>query len=286
MLAKADFVSGWRPGQTNEEYHSDASARSRSQIITVIEESPAAFFERHVRGSYPSETTPSMAFGTLLHHAILEGSDFLKRYIIAPNFTELFGHANSKVHKEAKAAWYEENAGRLIVTRKELDDIEGMTASVLEHPDAVALLKNGIVETSGYYADPETRIALRFRPDLYGEGLGVLADVKTTESCREDNFMRSIAKYRYDFQMAMYAEGIYQITGKRVEFPVFIALEKKPPYECAVYILNDEAMQNGLRDYRRALESIRSCYDNNRWPKYQSKMKTIGLPHWAMKESA
>ncbi len=281
MLAKADFVSGWRPGQTNEEYHADQTAKSRSQIVTAITESPAEFYKKCVLGENPTVENEAMKYGTVFHGVLLEGQDFLDKYVVAPNFTELYGHHATKEHKAAKKLWNEENEGNLFVTQKKKDEMRWMTDSVLSHPDASVLLNNCLVETSGYYIDPETNLALRFRYDIYSESLSSLADVKTTSSCREEDFMKSIGNLRYDFQMAMYSEGIYELTGKRIDFPVFIAVENKHPYDCAVYILDDESMAIGLRDYRRSTHLVRACHDSGQWPRYQSKSKSISLPYWA-----
>lgn len=292
MLANADFISGWRPGQSSEEYHADRTAKSRSQIITAITHSPAYFNEKYVRQSLPaSEETAALAFGTLAHKAILEGKQFFANYAVIPEWRDEVKeqplNKNTNLYKEKKKNWLEtEGFGKEIVTEKERADLFGMIDSIKNHPDASLILSEGEPELSGYFKDPETELALRFRLDWWNPSLGVLADVKTTDSVLEEDFSKSIWNYRYDFQMAMYCEGIYEITGQRPKYPTIIAIEKKPPYECAVYVLDAEAMAIGLRDYRRATRLIRSSFDSGVWSRYQSKMKPIGLPYWAKRDLA
>lgn len=286
MLAQADFISGWRPGQSNEDYHADTTAKSRSQIETAITDSPDEFYKKHVLRTTQTVETEPMKMGSLFHRAVLEGDEFLKKYVVAPNFTELYGHHATTPHKENKKKWYQEHVGKLVTTQKKLDELKWMTDSILSHPDAYTLLKNCSVETSGYYVDPETSLALRFRYDIYAEHLSTIADIKTTWSCREGNFSKAIDDNRYDFQLAMYAEGVYQLTGNRLDFQVLIAVENTYPYHCATYILDDESTAIGLRDYRRATRLVRACYDSGQWPRYQSKAQSIGLPKWAKRDIA
>jgi len=283
MLDNADNQNGWRPGQSIEDYHSDRSASSRSQIVDVIELSPLAYYEKTILGNQPErKQTPSQRFGNLAHCAILEGPTFFDRHIVAPKF-------EGKGSKALKDQWKLDNVGMISVTQQELDDLERMCENVYKHEDAAALLRDGIAEQSGYYTDPQTGLALRFRPDYYVPEKGILVDLKTADSVREEDFSRSIWNYRYDFQMAMYAEGIEILDEEPIRYHAMIVVGKTAPFDVAVYLLDRPSLEVGRRDYRRALDLIKSCTDaskadpNYKWPSYQSNMKFISLPYWAMK---
>jgi hypothetical protein len=239
----------------------------------------------------PVEPTEAMQFGTLVHQVILEGADFLKRYVVQPKFVGLTKDGReselSAAAKEKREAWLTEQvlAGNIIVTQKEFDDIRGMLDSVLDHADAFALLKNGVTEVSGYYRDPDTGILCRLRPDYISFEHMVLCDLKTTRDVEMEAFSKTIWNFRYDFQLAMYGEGAAQICQRKVEYHAFIAVEKEPPYECAVYLADEAMLEKGLQDYRRSLKMLRSCIDQGQWPRYQRSMQNIALPLWALRDN-
>jgi hypothetical protein len=109
-----------------------------------------------------------------------------------------------------------------------------------------------------------------------------MVDLKTTIDCSSEAFSKAMWNYRYDFQMAMYCEGIKQITGREVNHPVLLAIEKNPPFEVALYHCDAEVMSKGLQDYHRALAVLAECLKTNKWPAYQTSMQSITLPKWAL----
>lgn len=172
----------------------------------------------------------------------------------------------------------------VILKEDEYNDLQEMINSVLKHRDACNVLRKGKAEMSGYYSDPETGIKCKIRPDFFNEDRQILVDVKTTRDVELTEFSKTIWNYRYDFQMAMYCEGIRLITGKKVDFPLFLALEKTPPFECAVYLADDGMLEKGGMDYRMAMDVLSYCLKNNTWDSYQSRLQPISLPPWALKE--
>lgn len=287
MLAPEDFKAHWAEGVPNDVYHADRTSVSSTGLRRLLK-SPKTF--KAALDGPPIEPTEAMKFGTLVHHVILEGADFLKRYVVAPEFVGLTKDGReSKQSASAKAKrdeWHTEQilAGNVIVEQKEFDDVRGMLDSVLLHQDAFALLKNGVTEVSGYYRDPETGILCRLRPDYISMQHMVIVDLKTTRSVEEEEFSKAIWNYRYDFQIAMYGEGAEQICQRKVDYHAFIAVEKEPPYECAVYLADEAMLEKGQQDYHRSLRILRQCIDAGHWPRYQKNMKNIALPHWALRE--
>jgi exodeoxyribonuclease VIII len=202
----------------------------------------------------------------------------MEQFALMPDF----GDQRSSKNREAKAVWTDEHKDRIIVEEKQLDVIKGTIESVVGHKDAFNLLKEGKTEVSGYYRDPMTGITCRIRPDFLSFNLMALVDIKTTISCEKDSFSKSIWNYRYDFQLAMYGAGIKEITGKNVEYHAFVAVEKEPPFEVAVYLCDSEMISKGNADYRKALDALKRCLDEGSFPKYQKNLESISLPRWAI----
>ena len=45
-------------------------------------------------------------------------------------------------------------------------------------------------------------------------------------------------------------------------------MEKQAPFQCALYVLNDEMMEYGRSQYRMGLDLIKFCQDNDYWRSY------------------
>lgn len=288
LLIDPAFKPEWRENVPEEVYHADKTAVNSSSLRKILK-SPASF-----KASFwgeKQEPTDAMKFGTLVHQAILEGPKFRERYVVAPEFMGFTKDgrpsAQSAEAKRKKAEWYaeQEMMQRLVVTQEEMDKLMGMIDSVVNHKDAFSLLKNCVTEVSGYFACPKTGILNRIRVDALERNLNALIDVKTTTDCSIEAFSKTIWNYRYDFQMAQYGIGTEIISGKKMEFHAFIAIEKEPPYEVAVYVADEGLMSKGAEDYHKAMAKLAECIKTDKWEGYQaSGIQNIGLPHWALQQ--
>lgn len=275
------FIPHWKDDLSNELYHANRAFISSSQLKHLINESPAFFLDSY--NGKPKPPTDAMAIGTLVHHAVLEGEDFVKRYVVMPKFE---GHANSTVHKQAKAEWVAAHRNRLVVTEEELQTIEGIYESIFNHADAALLLRGSTFERSGFYVDPSTSVPCRIRYDSYDQSSRIISDLKAVRSCKSNDFQFAIRDYRWDLSMAMYSEGIKAIDGVGPDDQVFIAVEKTRPYQVAVYPIGRKTMQIGLSDYKEALYRLEDCVKKESWPPYQTSMQEIELPDSFIKRYA
>lgn len=274
-IVGSDFTNHWREGQPEDEYHADSTAIGSGRLKTILK-SPATFMNMMTKP--PVGPTEAFRFGRLVHLAILEPAKFRERVIVAPDF----GDQRSSVNRNSKETWYKNvHPLNVVCDPEDHETLKGMMTALLNHEHAFRLLKDGKTEISGYYRDPETGIKCRIRPDFLGFKLNVLVDLKTTRDCEMEEFSRACWQYRYDFQLAMYAEGVKQITGKAPDYAIIIALEKTPPYEIAVYTADEAMMERGMIDYRKALRLLKTCLDEKKWPGYQSAVQSITLPPWA-----
>jgi hypothetical protein len=261
---------------SGDEYHSDKSAVSSSTLKNILK-SPRSFLTAYEEPK--EEDTLSMTLGTALHCLVLEPKVFVKTYIQMPDF----GDFRTKAAKEERDDWLDTIPSEITpISKKMWDTVFAMGNAIQNHKDAKLLIRNGIAEKSIFYRDPGTGLRCKVRPDYYNESLGVLIDVKTTIDCTQDSFSKTIWNYRYDFQMAMYMEGLKLLTGKDFDYGVFIAVEKEPPYEVGVYKVDADLVMKGRIDYRRALDLLSECIHKNEWPSYQQGMKEISLPKWAL----
>lgn len=258
-----------------DQYHAHPAV-GHSGLVRIMR-SPA-HYQEYV--THPPEPTPAMVFGSAFHVAILEPERFGQTFVVAPKFDR-----RTKEGKAAAEAWEAENAGKTALTAEHMAAIEQMVASVRNHAGAAKLLSDGMAEMSGFWNDQETGIGCKCRPDflaMAGETITGIVDVKTCRDASADGFARAIVNFGYDVQAAFYHDGLKALTGRAIPF-YFVAVETEPPYAVAAYKASDEVIEVGRAKYRGALQLLKWCRENDRWPAYQpnGEIETITLPRWA-----
>lgn len=251
-------------GITDIDYHSGGGLSSTG--ARKLLDCPARFRYEQLN---PPASTGVFDFGKLAHKLILgEGADIVP--IDFPDYRT----------KDAKALRDEARAeGKIPALASEVAAAEQMASRVHAHPAANVLFSDGRPEVSGSWVDEATRTTLRFRPDWLTDDTCV--DVKTCASADPAVFGKSVANYRYHLQAAWYIAGL-AAHGIDARF-VFVCVEKTPPFLVSVIELDQEALMEGARLMRQAVDLYAHCVDTDTWPAYGDTIHQISLPHWALK---
>jgi exodeoxyribonuclease VIII len=251
-----------------EVYHS-TPAISKSGL-DLVDKSPA-----HYHNAPPREPTRSMDIGTATHIALLEPGRFDDEYLIVP--------AKDRRQKEWKDAVAEVGADRCLL-HSEAESIVAMQRSIAANERAFRLVESaGWRELSAFVADPETGVLVRCRYDLLTE-TGTAVDLKTSRDAREREFSRSVASFRYHVQAALYTDVHHWITGECLESFRFLVVETSHPFTVCQYVLDDEALAQGRREYRENLNTYARCLESGKWPQYEPETEWLSLPSWKMAE--
>lgn len=251
-----------------DEYNADTTA-VRKTWLDLINQTPA-----HLASALanPVPPTPALAFGQLVHVAILEPDELLKRYFVMPKLDRRFKEQKLRYEELVK-----ENAGKIETNEDDLRAAMAMRDSVYRHKGArMALNADGDFEQSIFWTNTETGELCKARYDKIAPRRSVpfAADVKTTMDASPEAFAKSIVNFRYDVQGAHYIEPI------DVRF-VYIAVEKEPPYAVACYAASDEIIARGKRHRAPNLRLYAECKAKNEWPAYSQAIQRIELPRWA-----
>lgn len=269
---------GLYPDMAPEVYHSIAAMSAGG--LKRMAQSPAHFFGLQLDPARPpSEPTPAMRNGTLVHTALFEPDQVVVRYVAKPE-------GMSFVTKEGKA-WRDAHQGREIVDHAQMEAARAQAEAIRRLPDVAALLSDGRPETSAFWIDEKTGELCKCRPDFVspaGDGGVVLVDGKTTTDASPDGFGRAIWSYCYHLQAAWYCEGYERATGLKVHGFVFAVVESAWPHAAAAYMLGDDVLDLARRENRRLLDLYAECRRTNTWPGYPNGVNLINLPAWAMKE--
>lgn len=271
-------------------YHSwPAASASR---LSLLRRSPA-----HMRYAidHPSEPTPAMRLGTAAHLAILQPELFEGRYLVAGRCVQLTAKGRGpQCTRPGVARWggnwlctqhalpLDPDRDMEIITADDATRIAGMVEALRAHGAASLFTTpcQGPAEVSAVWQDPETREGCKLRADKLCPALNVVVDVKTAEDASPDAFARSIETYGYARQAAHYLRGLAAL-GEAYESFVFVVIEKSPPHAVGVYRLDDESLELGDGQMRRALDTYAQCERSGVWPAYGDAIQDIRLPAWA-----
>jgi len=263
---------------TNAEYHGGPGV-SKSHL-DVIARSPLHYWQGYVNPERaPREATPAMVVGTAIHSAILEPDLFTSQYVVAPDINR-----RTNAGKAEWAAFVDEHEGYAVLTQEQYDTALGARDSVRRHPLVRDMLSRGKAEQSYYAMDSDTGLVRKCRFDWLDYERGFALDVKSTVDASAE-FMRSCLKYRYHVQQAWYVDTLTLAVDfeQTVRDWVFLAVEKDPPYACALYRLPSEMIRAGRRAAVRDLALIAQCRSSDEWPGYPTDVSELALSGWQRK---
>ena len=246
---------------TNKEYGEHEGVR-RSDLFTILSQTPAHF--KYALEHRDEAESLALLEGRAAHKEILEPDTFGDEFICAPQCDR-----RTKEGKEIYAAFLTKAEGKDVLTAESYQKIKDMAEAIRQNPIAMKFL-TGIHEKSFFWTDTETGEVCKVRPDCIAEidGKKYIVDYKTTESCQDGHFERSVRKYGYKFQAGMYREGVFQNTFDEYGF-AFVAQEKRAPFAVRVYVCNEDFIQEGYEQFRQALSIYHWCKENDKWYGYE-----------------
>lgn len=262
---------------TEQEYRSHP-AISRSELFK-ISESPEKFkyYQEH-----PEKPTPALLFGQLFHAMALQPDEVWEQFAVCPNVDR-----RTKAGKEAFAEFQAASEGKTVVTLDMVEQAAEM-CEALNRNEFVKKLLKGEKEKAFFWTDEMTGEECKCRVDALteiGENL-IIVDVKTADNAETEAFIKAAIKYGYDFQSAMYSDGVKINTGREPLF-VFIVIEKKPPYAINILQADKLLIRRGYDLFREYIGIYHDCKQTGNWYGYLGKFNQINnlaLPAYLAKE--
>lgn len=260
---------------SNDDYHRGPGI-SKSHLDRIAK-SPAHYWAAYIDPNRePSQQTPAMRMGTLIHTAVLEPDTLATRTIIAPEGID-------RRTKDGKAAWAAFEASvndREIITSDESTLLTRIQERVRNHPVAGKLLADGAAEQSYFATDEQTGELIKCRPDWLTDN-GIMVDLKSTDDASPEGFGRSVVNYRYYIQPAWYGDIFQRLYGDAPAAFVFIAVEKAWPHAIGVYFATREQIEIGRYQYLSDLSRIVECKQSGHWPDFGAdEAQALTLPGW------
>lgn len=174
------------------------------------------------------------------------------------------------------------NPGKTLFTAGEAKAARNMAEAVRNHPLVRPYLDvaDGVFEEVLQWTDPYTRLPCKARLDWHIRSRDVLLDLKTTKSIEMRSFGRDIANFTYHGQLAHYANGLEYARGWYPQRQIFVAVEKEPPHDVLVCVLDEEAKELARNTVGTLLERVAECQRTGSWPGRYTEEQTAQLPGW------
>jgi len=241
-----------------EKYRENAKHYLSSHQLGDFRKCPQLYHKKK-QGLIPDEDRPAFLFGRAAHTLILEGRSVLdEQYAVGgpinPKTGEPFG-ANTKAFAE-----WAEKIGRPVLTSEQYDLLFKMRTATSGHELVTKLLAQGSAENVLRTDYHDT--ACQIRMDWFNTAQGIV-DLKT---CDDLTWFESDARrYGYIHQLAFYRAVLAAATGKQP--PVYlIAVEKKEPFRCGVWSLDENSLNIAQRENEAAMDRLKQCQASGVWP--------------------
>ena len=246
--------------------------------LKYMRTSPAHYYFRH---KHPPVETPAMLIGRAIHCLTLEPQKF------PASFSVYEGRRQGNVWKEFQAAAVADD--KSIITETEHDNCLEVVDAVMAHDEARKLIESALeVEKTLQWQNRETGLHIKGSVDLVSDVRGdiLLTDLKTTADISPWIFSSHCWRMGYFMQAAMYQEGYLEQQQPGIVAAMnIIAVEQKPPHDCAVYALDVASVAAGWDTYIRCLERVQECTLSGEWPGQMPDRGVLAAPAWALEQT-
>lgn len=277
-ITEKNMQSGCYRDLTNEEYHSDKSRISRSALMD-FDRSPYNYWAKHINPERPlKDATSSMILGSAFHTLILEPNLFDKNYIMKPEAVLL-----KEVGREAYDAYKNkvnqiEFSGQIVLSHDDWNNLMSMKKKLELSERAMKLIQDSRIENSFFWKDEGSELLVKARPDILHSN--IIVDLKTCSDASPRAYQLEMIKYGYHVQGAMVRDGVEICEGNRINKVINICVETKYPYNLAIYIIDETALDHAENQYKNMLINLKIAIDNNDFRDFG--VQTIELPKWAI----
>jgi hypothetical protein len=242
-------------------------AINQSSLKMLLSKTPAHFKANWGR---KTEDTPALKFGRDVHMLYGEPELFYRTYVREPIFE---GSKRTKAYKDKIAEFEEANIGKEIMKAESWDKAHSIVKRLNSESHTALVTNSEESEICAFWYCPKREMQFKLRVDSINPKYVI--DLKTTISAERRDFAYSVKKYHYDFQAAFYLWGISRIDPTSIHRFRFIAVEKDPPYETALYEASNETIARGWKKVEQTLDIFEECRNNDYWPGYGTDVKLV-----------
>lgn len=216
------------------------------------------------------EDTRYLALGRVTHALVFEPATFERDYVI---------YEGGDRRGKDWTAFAEAHAGRTIFKPNEIADAIGMANAVKVHPLIAPYLDSGEFEKPVTWIDSGSGLSCKARLDWWNRGKRALLDLKTSTTIDKFRFGRIAARLGYHCQVAHYYNGL-SAQPEQVDEVMIVAVESSPPYDVAVFVVDDDALYAGQEEVGELLMRLKEHRASGVWPGRYPAKESLLLPEW------
>ena len=244
--------------ESDTEYREKAKTHLSSHALADFRKCPLLYWRKR-EGLIPDEDRPAYLMGRAAHALILEGREtFDAGYAVGgpvnPKTGEVYG-ARTKAYQQ-----WAEAQGKPVLTDDQFSLIANLTTGVRSHQLAAGLLADGVPE--GVVRVEYCGLSCQGRLDFFNPERGII-DLKTCDDLTW--FEADARRYSYAHQFSFYQALVAHATGEKTPVHV-IAVEKKEPFRCGVWVMDDHVLAQARRENEAAIERLKACEISGAWP--------------------
>lgn len=288
---------GYYPDATWEEYLA-SPAISRTNLVSLIDCSPS---KAHHKATRETPESPAQAFGSLAHTLILEPGMLEERYLVVDDAELLTKKGEVSKKPKGTEAWkaalsQAEAADKDLIRAGELREAEDFAETFKAKPGPKKLMgrDDGRAEVSAVAEIDGQLVKARADWLIELESGFLIVDLKTTVDSTPRGFAKSVAKWHYHIQDALYTDVFVEALGRTCLGFFFVTVEKEPPYDVGLHTLDEDSREigrNGIHEeyreapgYRQLLAEWADRTERNDWPDSSETPTRISLPGWYGKQ--
>ncbi|AWN02653.1 RecB-like exonuclease/helicase [Mycobacterium phage Xavia] len=273
-----------------EDYHGDRGSLSVSGAKLLLPPScPAKFRWEQDNTRKPKKVWD---FGHVAHKLVLgKGAEF---EILDPDIHGLKADGTPSEKPTATANWRKAEAdarkrGKVPIHVDLFTKAYDMAEKVRQHPTAGPIFADpaGVAEVALYYTDPETGVRLRGRCDwlTHVDGRLIIVDYKTSVTANPAELVRKFWALGYHLQASWYRSLAMALGLDDDPDFLFVVSEKDQPHVVTMLRYDSEALAEGERLNRRAIDLYAECQSTGTWPTYTDRIVPLSVPGWALSGS-
>ena len=250
-------------------YHAKAGEYLSSHLLAEFRRNPLLFHKKEL-GLVQDQDRPAYVLGRAAHVLILEGREAYEQAYafggpINPKTGQPFGSRTKTFQDWAEAK------GKPVLDDDQAALIESLSASVLVHKHAAALLADGVAE--GVIRAEYCGVPCQARLDWLNPESGIV-DLKTCDNL--DWLQMDARTYGYAYQLAFYRSLAAEITHQRL--PVYmIAVEKREPLRTGVWRMSEEVLGLAQKENEEAIARLIACREKDEWLTGYEDIRTYDL---------
>lgn len=247
-----EFTGAMKVINTPESSYRQDKGANQSFLKDIISVSPSYAWHKKKN----PEETPALTFGSALHCWVLEKEKFNSRYAVMAECDR-----RTTEGKAYYAQFVADSAGKTVLKSEEYDKILNMALYAQKYFNGAGGTKSHhevqfyatVAVTGGRFSGETIQLKALIDALYEDEDEVIIRDLKSVQDI--SNVAGASYNNGWAIQSAFYTDMVQFALKKPVRFE-YIAASKEAPYDCRQFLVSDEMLIKGRKQYTEALHKM------------------------------